>query len=346
MNINNSFYMPAEWEKHEGTLICWPVKSSMIWPAHYEEFCRAYADIIDLIKDFEKVIIIINEGDEKEVKRLCGEDVQYLQIPHNDAWCRDNGPSFVIDKDNHLKAVNWRFNAWGEKYHPYDSDNLLAPDFLDFFKIQYFNSPLILEGGSIHVNGSGLLLTTEECLLNSNRNANFTQEKIEDELKKKLGARKIIWLKKGLTGDETDGHVDNLACFVKPTTILIQSSFNSESGNYERSKENFDILNNSTDIYGEKIKIIEIPEPPIRYFKDQLLPLSYLNFYFINGGIILPVFGGDARDFDQEAERILKDLFPDREILKIDGIPLIKEGGNVHCITQQIPVSTKKDWRR
>ncbi len=337
MRNAKNYYMPAEWEQHERTLIEWPVKESLVWPENYNEVCAGYAKVAKAIAQFETVTMIVNENTAKEAEALCGEKVEYVVIPHNDAWCRDNGPTFLINKEKELSAVNWQFNAWGEKYTPFDLDNEVAPRILNHLQVPYVNSPIILEGGSIHVDGEGTLLTTRECLLNKNRNAHLSQEQIEEEVKDALKVSKIIWLNQGLFGDETDGHVDNVACFAKPGVILIQTCDDPEDPNYEISKENLQILRNATDASGRKLEIIEIPQPPARYYREERLTLSYLNFYIVNGGIILPVFGGEAELADERAEEILKEVFPDRKIVAVDGMPLIKEGGNVHCITQQMP---------
>lgn len=332
-----NYYMPAEWEQHERTLMEWPVKESLVWPENYNEVCAGYAEVAKAIAQFETVTMIVNENTAKEAEALCGEKVEYVIIPHNDAWCRDNGPTFLINKEKELSAVNWQFNAWGEKYTPFDLDNEVAPKILNHLQVPYVNSTIILEGGSIHVDGEGTLLTTRECLLNKNRNAHLSQEQIEKEVKDALKVSKIIWLNQGLFGDETDGHVDNVACFAKPGVILIQTCDDPGDPNYEISRENLQILRNATDASGRMLEIIEIPQPPIRYYREERLTLSYLNFYLVNGGIILPVFGGEAEMADKRAEEILKEVFPERKIVAVDGMPLIKEGGNVHCITQQMP---------
>jgi agmatine deiminase len=337
MQKETIFSMPAEWEKHERTLMEWPVKASMVWPENYREVCKGYAEVARAIAKFEKLTMIVNEETLEEAKELCGDQVELLAIPHNDAWCRDNGPTFLWDKDKKLAGVNWKFNAWGEKYLPYDLDNEVAPKVLEYLGVPCIDAPIVLEGGSIHVDGEGTLLTTEECLLNKNRNPHLTREEIEKEVMNYLNVSKIIWLKRGLFGDETDGHIDNVACFAKPGTILLQTCYDPEDPNYEITKENLDILRNSTDAKGRKIEIIEIPQAPIRYYKEERLTLSYLNFYFVNNGIILPVFGGDADSTDKKAMELLQSVYPERKIVPVDGMALIKEGGNVHCITQQMP---------
>lgn len=341
MQDKNWFYMPAEWEKHERTIIEWPVKASLIWPDNYLEVCKGYAEVINAISEFETVTVIVNEDTENDARRLCNDKTEFLTIAHNDAWCRDNGPTFVWNNEKELSAVNWKFNAWGEKYTPYDLDNEVAPKVLEYFRVPYQNAPIVLEGGSIHVDGEKTLLTTEECLLNKNRNPHLTKEQIEETVKDYLKVDQIIWLKQGLFGDETDGHIDNVACFAKPGTILIQTCHDENDPNYDITKENLAILSEATDARARKIEIIEIPQPPIRYYEGERLTLSYLNFYFVNDGIILPIFGGDAAETDQKAVEILQEVYPERKIITVDGMALIKEGGNVHCITQQMPAGIR-----
>lgn len=329
--------MPPEWEKHEKTIIEWPVKTSMVWPENYQEVCNGYAEVANAISDFEKVTMIVNDNEYEYARNLCKEAVEVIVIPHNDAWFRDNGPTFVYDKEKVLYGVNWQFNAWGEKYVPFDLDNQVAPKLLSKEGIPCIDNPIILEGGSIHVDGEGTLLSTEECLLNPNRNPHLSKSEIEDQLRKQLNVNRFIWLKKGLFGDETDGHVDNIACFGKPGLILIQTCDNPEDPNFDITQENLEIIRQATDHTGKPFNVVEIPQPPIRYYNEQRLTLSYLNFYFVNEGIILPVFGEDASETDEQAKSILQELYPERKIVCVDGMALIKEGGNVHCITQQMP---------
>lgn len=334
-----SLLMPGEWKKHERTFIEWPVKASLVHPENYEEVLYGYKEVVKAISEFEPVTVIINEGEEHPYLTEMKEYANLLAIPHNDAWCRDNGPTFAYSMEGTLTAINWRFNAWGEKYKPYDLDDKVAVRIAEHYKVPVEHGELVLEGGSIHSDGEGTLLTTEECLLNKNRNPHLTREEIEDMIKPRLGVKKIIWLKKGLFGDETDGHVDNAACFAGPGKVILQVCEDREDPNYVINQENLRILETETDALGRSLIVVKLPQPPIRHYKGERLTLSYINFYFVNGGIILPVFGEDAADTDKEAERILKETFPDRRIRKVDGMPLIKEGGNVHCITQQMPES-------
>ncbi|MCX8130208.1 MAG: agmatine deiminase [Clostridia bacterium] len=330
------FKMPPEWTKHAGTFMEWPIKEAL-WPEPYEEVLEAFADVAKKISRFEPVMMIAKPDLSEQAVRFCGSGIKILEMSHDDSWMRDNGPTFVINDEGELAGVNWKFNAWGGKY-PCENDNLVASKLLHTIEVPCFDAPIVMEGGSIHVDGEGTLITTEECLLNKNRNPHMTREQIEDIIKKYVGIQKIIWLKKGLYGDDTDGHVDNVACFARPGTVLIQTTKNPENPNCQRSVDNLEILRNTTDAKGRKFEIIEIEQPDEGYYNGAYLTLSYLNFYFVNGGVILPVFGGKYSRTDKKAEEVLKNTFPEREIVTVNGLPIIRGGGNVHCITQQMPV--------
>ncbi|MCX7843179.1 MAG: agmatine deiminase family protein [Clostridia bacterium] len=330
-----SFKMPPEWSRHERTFMEWPIGEA-VWPGPLEEIHEVFVDIARKISAFEPVTMIARPEAAREAARKCGSHIDVLQIAHDDSWIRDNGPTFVVNPKGEIAGINWIFNAWGGKY-PCDMDNLVAPRILKAFGVHCFNAPFVLEGGSIHVDGEGTLITTEECLLNANRNPSLGREEIEFYLKKYLGVEKIIWLKNGLFGDDTDGHVDNVACFARPGVILIQTTQNPDDPNYSNSVENLEILRNAVDARGRKFEIIEIEQPPESFYEDLRLTLSYVNFYFVNGGIILPVFGGRAEETDIKAVETFKKLFPDRRIVTINGMPIARGGGNVHCATQQKP---------
>jgi agmatine deiminase len=331
------YRMPAEWQTHRRTFIAWPVLDSMCFPENYENVCQGYIEIIKAIAEFEPVMVVADPGEMEKVKGFfVGRQVEFLAIEHNDSWIRDNGPTFVIDDDGNLAGVNWNFNAWGGKYAHWDKDNLVASKILNFCNIKEFNAPLVMEGGSFHVDGEGTLITTEQCLLNPNRNPGLTKEQIENDLKNYLNIGKIIWLKNGLCGDETDGHVDNVACFAAPGKIIMQVCDDPSDENFKISRENLEILQNSTDAKNRKFEIISIQQPPIMEHEGSRLTLSYLNFYFVNGGIILPVFGGVAEKTDKMAVKTLQATFPERIIKTVNGMAVISEGGNVHCATQQM----------
>jgi len=338
--INFNYKMPAEWVKHSRTYISWPVQSSMCYPQDYDAVCLGYAEIIQVIAEFEPVTVVANAADSERLSRLFHNDrIEILRIDHNDAWLRDNGPTFLLDDTGRVAGVNWRFNAWGGRYAPWELDDQVAPQILNSVGAKCFDAPLVMEGGSLHVDGDGTLLTTEQCLLNPNRNPERTKEQIEVELKKLLNVRKVVWLKRGLDGDETDGHIDNIACFVAPGKILIQICDDDEDKNYAITQENLKILSQETDARGRKFELIPIQQPP-KLFNTEThsrYTLSYLNFYFVNGGLILPVFGGGAAETDRLAVQVLTKLFPERRIRTVNGMAIIREGGNVHCITQQMP---------
>lgn len=335
------YVMPAEWVEHERTFISWPIQSSMVYPEQYEQVCDAYAEIIAAMAEFEPVTVIVNEADEEKVKAKLGQSHLYavdtLVVEHNDAWLRDNGPTFVTTADGKMAGVNWGFNAWGGKYSPWDLDDAVAGKILSHFNIEKFDAPLVLEGGSIHTDGEGTLLTTEECLLNVNRNPELSKAQIFEYMKQYVNIDQVIWLNRGLSGDETDGHVDNIACFAAPGKVIIQVCYDETDENYAITQENLAILRDTVDAKGRKLEIIEIEQPPAVYYEDSRLTLSYLNFYFVNGGIILPVFGGTAEEADKKAIATLAACFPDRKIRTVNGMGVIREGGNVHCTTQQMP---------
>lgn len=335
-----NYKMPAEWSKHTRTFISWPVRASMCHPEDFEAVCRGYAEIIQAIAEFEPVTVVVNPIDLERILPLFqNQGIELLPIEHNDAWLRDNGPTFLVHDHGELAGINWKFNAWGGKYAAWDLDNKVAPKILDHFGLKCFEAPLVMEGGSFHVDGEGTLLTTEECLLNPNRNPKLTREQIEAELKKYLNIRKVIWLKKGLDGDETDGHVDNIACFAAPARILMQVCDNPQDENYAITQANLKILQEEKDALERKFEIIPVQQPP-KWCDPETntrLTLSYLNFYFVNGGIILPVFGGKATETDRLATQVLSGIFPERRIRTVNGMGVIREGGNVHCITQQMP---------
>lgn len=338
------FRMPAEWENRSLTFMEWPVREGL-WPDGFEDARRGYSQIAKAIAEFEDLIMLTRPDQVMNAKKMCGEKVKIFPIEHDDSWMRDNGPTFIINKNNEIAGINWKFNAWGEKYIPYDKDNEVAKKVLNSLNIPSFDAPIVLEGGSIHVDGDGTLLTTKQCLLNKNRNPELSKSDIENILKDYLAIEKIIWLNNGLYGDETDGHVDNVACFAKPGVIVIQTCTDKNDPNYELNLENLKILENATDAKERKIQIVKIEQPPARYLNGERLTLSYLNYYPVKGGIIVPTFGGNAEASDKAALDTLKKIYPDKKIVPVDGMPIIKGGGNVHCITQQMPFGTPANFK-
>ncbi|KAE8721528.1 Agmatine deiminase [Hibiscus syriacus] len=280
----------------------------------------------------------------------CPPNIRVLEMSMDDCWFRDIGPTFVVrkrevnsDNPEHMVAgIDWNFNSWGGVddgcYTDWNLDLLVAKKILGNERLPRFPHPMVLEGGSIHVDGEGTCLTTEECLLNKNRNPNMTKEQIEDELKAYLGVKKVIWLPRGLYGDDdTNGHIDNLCCFAKPGVILLSWIDDETDPQYERSMEAFTFLSNETDACGRKLEIIKLHDGEAKLrLPGARLAASYANFYIANGAIITPQFGDQKRD--NEAVSVLSQAFPDYEIVRIEGAREIAlGGGNIHCITQQHP---------
>lgn len=339
----DQFWMPAEWEEHARTFISWPVRETMLNPDQYESVCEGYREITEAIAEFEPVTLLINKIDLPRVQALFSHhrSINWLLIEHDDAWLRDNGPTFVVNDAGELAGINWRFNGWGEKFRPWYLDDQVPQKLLAHYQLRCFDAPIVMEGGAFHVDGQGTLLTTEQCLLHPNRNPQYHRTEIENYLQDYLNVKKIIWLKEGLAGDETDGHVDNIACFAGPGKVMIQQCDDPSDPNYHVLRENRKILQEETDALGRNLEILSIPQPPKRNENGVRLPLSYLNFYFVNGGIILPLFGGQARETDQLTVDRFQSIFPTRRIRTVDGMAVIHEGGNVHCVTQQMPVGKK-----
>ncbi len=338
--IDLGYQMPAEWIRHACTFMEWPI-NQRIWLDQLEPARRAYAAVARAIAGFEPVIMLVSPEQRAAAATLCGPAIALLPIRHNDSWMRDNGPTFLVDRRQQLAGINWRFNAWGGKSESWDEDDRVAPALLQRLGVPCFNAPMILEGGSIHVDGAGTLLATEECLLNQNRNPHLTKAEIATLLGRYLNIRKIIWLKRGLAGDETDGHVDNVACFARPGAVIIQSCADPSDPNYRIYQENRRILEHETDARGQGLEIIPIEQPPATYDRStsKRLPMSYINFYLVNGGLVFPVFGGACRETDRRARQVLEAAFPGRTVIGVDGMTIIKGGGNIHCITQQMPAS-------
>jgi agmatine deiminase len=264
-------------------------------------------------------------------RKLCGDAVTVLPLPHDDAWARDNCPTFVKTPDGALAAVDWRFNAWGGKYPTWELDDDVPRRLCEAWSIPRADAPIILEGGSIHTNGAGTLITTSECLLNPNRNPALSQSDIERVLREYLGLSRVIWLPYGIDGDETDGHVDNVCCFIGENTVLTQWTDDTRDVNFSRYRENAEVLT------AHGVAIGKITAPPALYNGGERLSASYVNFVFTNGGVVMPVFGGIASETDAAAIAKMRALFPDREIVAVNTLEILKGGGNIHCVTQQIP---------
>lgn len=341
------YRMPAEWAPREGTIMGWPVRAE-IWPDGLDAARRAYAEVARVIASGERLIMVTREDCVAQAREMCGSSVEVFPCAQDDSWLRDNGPTFVLDAAGNRAAIDWDFNAWGAKYKPYEADRKVAAHVLESLSVPRFGVPIVLEGGSIHSDGEGTIITTEECLLNKNRNPSLTKEEIEQYLYDHIGALKVIWLPRGLYLDETDGHVDNVCCFTAPGEVLVQVRDDRSDPDWGIVQENLEILRNATDAKGRRFVVREIPAPPVLSYKGERLCASYINYYPANAGIVMPAFAGGAgvfgaalakavADADDAAAEVLSGIFPGKAIHRIDGLSIVKGGGNVHCITQQVP---------
>lgn len=346
------YRMPAEWASREGTLMAWPVRAEA-WLEGLSEARDGYVEVANAVSEFEKVTMVARRRPGpngirpcEEARRRLSSAVEVWEFDHDDSWMRDNGPTFLLDAAGDRAAVNWRFNAWGRKYEPFDADDALAPALLERMGVPRFDAPLVMEGGSFHTDGEGTLLTTAECLLAPTRNPGLSREGIEGLLREYLGVETVVWLEKGLAGDETDGHVDNLACFAAPGVVVLQVSSDPSDWNHEGSLRNLRDLAAVRDARGRRLEVRAIEQPPARTCRGERLTLSYVNYYPVEGGLVVPVFGrdggSDMRASDDAALGVLAELYPGRKIVPVDGMKIIKGGGNVHCITQQVPAAGRK----
>jgi len=336
------YRFPAEWEPQTSTWLSWAHKLES-WPDKFEPVPFVYTNIVKTIARFQHVNINVKDDamfdDVQSRLTLAGvpEDRFTLhRIPTNDAWCRDHGPAFIINPDAAQKkaVVDWGYNAWGGKYPPFDLDDVVPTKVAEILGLPVFDPGIVMEGGAIDVNGKGCLLTTKACLLNENRNPHLTQEQIETYLKEYYGQEKILWLNDGIVGDDTDGHIDDLARFVNPTTIVTCVEEDPADENYAILQENLELLRTLTDQDGKPFTIVELPMPGHVAYDGQRLPASYANFLIGNGFVIVPVFNHPN---DLKALTILQAQFPDRAVIGIDCVDLVWGLGTLHCISQQEP---------
>jgi agmatine deiminase len=340
--VSLGYAMPAEWEPHETTWLSWPHNQDT-WPTQLADVQRVWVEMIRVLSFFEKVNLLVNdEATEYDVLarlKSAGANlnrVSVFHIPTVDVWMRDYGPTFVTraHRENPLACNDWVFNGWGGKYTAYENDDSVAKEIAARLKIPAFTHSLVLEGGSIEVNGRGTCLTTEQCLLNKNRNPQMSQLDIEQVLKNSLGVTHVIWLAEGIAGDDTDGHIDDIARFVDPTTVVCAVEGNAQSENYAALCENYRRLQEATDQEGNKLSIVSLPSPAPLSYGGLRLPASYANFYIANGVVLVPLFE-DASD--DKAVAILKDLFPGREVIGLPCRAVVAGLGAIHCVTQQQP---------
>ncbi|MFQ5772921.1 MAG: agmatine/peptidylarginine deiminase [Kiloniellaceae bacterium] len=332
----DGFFMPAEWHPHGRCWMAWPCRAEL-WGERLDMARTAYAEVAKTIAAFEPVTMLAKPEDVAEVSLRCGSGVASVPMALDDSWVRDTGPTFVIDGKGGLAGVDWRFNAWGNKYQDYDRDAALAGAVLDHLGVPRYEAPLVLEGGSIHVDGEGTLLTTEQCLLNPNRNPGLSREEIERLLCAHLGVRSIIWLGQGLEDDETDGHIDNLACFVRPGVVLALSANDPEDGNHAALQDNLARLRAARDAKGRALEVVEVQQPGRDEGENgRRLAKSYVNLYIANGGVVMPAFE-DGKD--RPAYEAVARCFSNREVRQVPVLDIVHGGGGIHCITQQQPAA-------
>jgi agmatine deiminase len=336
------YRFPAEWEPQVATWLSWAHKEAS-WPGKFELVPFIYTNIVRTIAAFQHVNINVNNDEmfEDVTKRLMLAGVPKERftlhiIPTNDAWCRDHGPAFVVNPNAKEKKaiVDWGYNAWGGKYPPFDLDDVVPTKIAEIYNVPVFHPGIVMEGGAIDVNGKGCLLTTKACLLNPNRNPHLRQEQIETYLKEYYGQEKILWLNDGIVGDDTDGHIDDLARFVNPSTIVTCVEEDPQDENYEILQENLKLLRTLTDQDNKPFNIVELPMPGVVEYEGQRLPASYANFLIGNGFVIVPVF---HHPNDLRALNILQEQFPNRKVIGIDCYDLVWGFGTLHCISQQEP---------
>lgn len=353
----DGYRMPGEFEAHAGCWMAWPERPDN-WRLGAKPAQQAFAAVAEAIGAVEPVTMAVSDAQFEHCRAVLPPAIRVVEISSDDAWMRDTGPTFVLDGDGGRRGVDWRFNAWGGLdgglYFPWDRDERVAAKVLEIERAARYRAPIVLEGGSIHVDGEGTVIATEECLLNPNRNPQLTREQIERTLFDHLGAEKTIWLGRGVYNDETDGHVDNLACFARPGVVLLTWSSDVSDPQQAISRDAQERLEAATDARGRSIEVVRLPSPgPITISAQEAqgvdaasgsLPrragyrvaASYVNFYPANGRIVYPLL--DERH-DEEAGAILHDCFPERQVVGVPAREIVLGGGNIHCITQQVPAA-------
>ncbi|WP_030389981.1 agmatine deiminase family protein [Streptomyces sp. NRRL S-241] len=330
------FRMPAEWSRHDGCLMAWPTREEL-WGSVLAEVKEEYANVARAIAAFEPVTMVAPPGFGEDARALCGDGdgVTVIELPLDDSWFRDSAPLFVLDGDGNRAGVDFRFNAWGRKHHPFDSDDRISGLLLEYLGVDRIPSGMILEGGAITVDGEGTLITTEQCLLHPNRNPGMNRDQIEAELKSRLGVTKVVWLPYGgLLDTETDGHVDGVCAFAAPGTVVISLPSDPDHPDYARMRANRAVLEATTDARGRRLEIIEVPQTAFADVADGEIEVSYLNYYVANGGVVVPVAGVPQ---DEEALAVIATAYPGRKVVGVRALAIAFGGGGVHCITQQVP---------
>lgn len=351
----DGFWMPAEFAPHSGCWMLWPERADN-WREAARPAQHAFVGVARAISEFEPVSVGASAAHYETARALLPDRIRVIEIAHDDSWMRDVGPTFVVNKRGVVRGVDWHFNAWGGLngglYFPWDQDDLVARKVLEIEGRERYRAPIINEGGALHVDGEGTVLVTEECLLNANRNPGLSREQIEEQLRGYLGVSQVIWLDKGVFNDETDGHVDNLACFVRPGEVVLGWTDNKRDVQHAISLDAWERLNDARDARGRRLKVHKLlmPRPMVIGAIEaagvvtregtkarppgERLAGSYVNFYIANGGIVMPLL--DSRT-DRAAAGKLKRLFPGRRVIGVPAREVLLGGGNIHCITQQVP---------
>jgi agmatine deiminase len=346
----DGYRMPGEFERHTGTWMLWPERPDN-WRMNAAPAQQTFARVAAAIAGFEPVTMGVSQGQLQRARAMLPNNVQVVELASNDSWMRDCGPTFVTNGSS-LRAVDWDFNAWGGLYTDFSLDQQVARKVAEIEEAERYKAPLIMEGGSIHVDGQGTLLTTKECLLNENRNPQLNQAQIETYLHAYLNVERIIWLERGIYLDETSGHVDNICCFLRPGEVALAWTDDTSDPQYEISRENAEILKSTVDGRGRRLKVhrVHVPAPvtitqaesegvlPVDGTLPRLagdrLAASYVNFYFCNGGAVVPTFNDPM---DAVALAQLQALLPERKVVGVPSREILLGGGNIHCITQQVP---------
>lgn len=356
--VEDGFRMPAEFEKHAGTIMIWPVRPGS-WPGQAKAAKKVFSQIAGIISEHEDMYMLTDEAHYDEAVAMLNPKVKVLVIESDDAWARDVGPTFVKNAaDGRVRGINWSFNAWGGEfdglYTSWDRDDKVAATFCQKLGYDYYDAaPFVLEGGSIHSDDEGTVIVTERCLLSKGRNPQLSKEEIELKLKAYLGAKKIIWLPYGIYNDETNEHVDNVCAFTSPANVVLAWTDDTSDPQYEYSKADLEVLEGELDAKGRRINVhkLYIPDTTVCVKEEEFesyvfeegenvrevgerLAASYVNFYTANDVVLVPQFG-DVND--QRAVELLAELMPEREVIGIYAHDIIVGGGNIHCITQQIP---------
>ncbi|MGH9968206.1 MAG: agmatine deiminase family protein [Pyrinomonadaceae bacterium] len=342
---NLGYKMPAEWHPHHATWLTWP-KDPLTWPDRVPQVEEIFLEMMSALAPNEIVNLLVDDDEtEHAVRKRCSfpgaKNIRFHKIPTVDSWIRDYGPNFLLNDEAALAYNDWIFNAWGNKYEELKKDDSIPEQLENVLRVPRFEPGIVMEGGSIEVNGAGVVLTTEQCLLNPNRNPQLNRGEIEEYLRRYLGVVKVLWLGEGIVGDDTDGHIDDIARFVSPTTIVCALEEDWSDPNHELLQDNYDRLQHATDIQGRAFEIATLPMPGVVSASDDRfsrnldrLPASYANFYIANRTVLVPVFGHKN---DGRALETIQQLFPDRRAVGINCEPLVWGMGTIHCVTQQQP---------